>query len=123
MYFGPSEPVSLSAIAQFSSTCMYFGAELIDARAAEGLEDVPIGLIQSAIGGSQIEAWMDNETLSLCKNQSLSGGAVPENRGRLYYGMVSPFVNYSVAGWLWYQVRLQGLEGQAGGRGGVVLLL
>lgn len=30
---------------------MYFGAELIDAREAQGLEDVPIGLIQSAIGG------------------------------------------------------------------------
>lgn len=49
-----------SAWAQFSATCMYFGAELIDARAAQGLDDVPIGLIQSAIGGSQIEAWMDN---------------------------------------------------------------
>jgi sialate O-acetylesterase len=110
--FSASEPSSKtafggsqlhSAFAQFSSTCMYFGAELIDARAAEGLEPVPIGLIQSAIGGSQIEAWMDNETLGLCKDQSLTGGAVPEDRGRLYYGMVAPFVNYSVAGWLWYQ--------------------
>ena len=139
---GPNDRMH-SAFAQFSSTCMFFGAELIDARAAEGLEDVPIGLIQSAIGGSQvphishtplmrdsgsrtrlsdsiishvshiplnsefssqIEAWMDNETLSLCKNQSLVGGAVPEDRGRLYYGMTAPFVNYSVAGWIWYQV-------------------
>lgn len=92
-----------SMFAQFSSTCMYFGAELIDARAAQGLEPVPIGLIQSAIGGSQIESWMDNETLAECKNQSLTGGAVPEDRGRLYYGMTAPFVNYSVAGWVWYQ--------------------
>ena len=76
---------------------------------------MPIGLIQSAIGGSQIEAWMSaysrehikshllhlilglsstsmgvgNETLSKCKDQSLTGGAVPECAGRLYYGMVS----------------------------------
>ena len=28
---------------------------------------------------------------------------MPEDRGRLYYGMTAPFVNYSVAGWLWYQ--------------------
>ena len=24
--------------------------------------------------------------------------------GALFYGMVAPFVNYSVAGWIWYQV-------------------
>ena len=87
---GPNDRMH-SAFAQFSSTCMYFGAELIDARAAEGLEGVPIGLIQSAIGGSQIESWMDNETLGLCKDQSLTGGAVPEDRGRLYYGMTAPY--------------------------------
>ena len=35
---------------------MYFGAELIAARRERGVDqDVPIGLIQSAIGGSQIE--------------------------------------------------------------------
>eukprot|EP01050_Picozoa_sp_SAG11_P027767 SAG11_NODE_7161_length_1185_cov_0.957643_1_plen_293_part_10 len=63
-----------SAWAQFSATCMYFGAELIDAREAQGLEAVPIGLIQSAIGGSQIESWRSNETLTECKNLSLTGG-------------------------------------------------
>lgn len=40
---------------------------------------------------------------ALCKDESLSGGAIPEDNGRLYYGMIAPFVNYSVAGWLWYQ--------------------
>ena len=28
-------------------------------------------------------------------------GAVPEDQGRLFYGMVAPFANYSVAGWTW----------------------
>ena len=38
--------------AQFAATCMYFGAELIAARRARGVDgDVPVGLIQSAIGG------------------------------------------------------------------------
>ena len=100
--------VAHSAFSQFSATCMYFGVELIDARAAAGLEDVPIGLIQSAIGGSQIEAWMSNETLSTCTEQSTTtggGGALPDgsDHGQLYYGMTAPFANYSVAGWLWYQ--------------------
>jgi hypothetical protein len=99
--------VSHSAFTQFSATCMYFGVELIDAREAAGLEAVPIGLIQSAIGGSQIEAWMSNETLHECTDQSLSGGAasLPDgsDSGQLYYGMTAPFANFSVAGWLWYQ--------------------
>eukprot|EP01047_Picozoa_sp_COSAG01_P027313 COSAG01_NODE_1799_length_9205_cov_130.191302_2_plen_83_part_00 len=29
---------------------------------------------------------MSNETLLTCKNLSLTGGAVPEDSGRLYYG-------------------------------------
>lgn len=100
--------VAHSAFTQFSATCMYFGVELIDAREAAGLEAVPIGLIQSAIGGSQIEAWMSNETLRECTDQSESGGAasLPDgsDSGQLYYGMTAPFANYSVAGWLWYQL-------------------
>lgn len=103
----PGKKGQHSPWAQFSATCMYFGAELMDARRKQGLEPTPIGLIQSAIGGSQIESWMDNQTLALCKNESLSGGAIPQNQGRLYYGMIAPFVNYSVAGWLWYQVFLR----------------
>ena len=93
-----------SPFAQFAATCMYFGAELIAAREAKGVDaDVPVGLIQSAIGGSQIESWMSNETLSICRNESLTGGAIPNDSGALFYGMVAPFVNYSVAGWVWYQ--------------------
>jgi hypothetical protein len=49
----------------------------------------------------QIESWMDNQTLTECANQSLHGGAVPQDSGALYYGMVAPFANYSVAGWVW----------------------
>ena len=91
-----------SPFAQFAATCMYFGAELIAARESLGVDaTVPVGLIQSAIGGSQIESWMDNETLRLCANESLTGGAIPNDAGALYYGMVAPFVNYSVAGWIW----------------------
>ena len=46
-----------SAWAQFAATCMYFGVELIDALEAKGSADstVPIGLIQSAIGGEYTE--------------------------------------------------------------------
>lgn len=78
----------LSPYAQFSATCLYFGVELADKRAELGKDtEVPIGLIQSAIGGSQIESWMDNTTLTECTNESLSGGAIPQDSGALYYGL------------------------------------
>jgi hypothetical protein len=76
---------------------MYFGAELIAAREAKGVDaDIPIGLIQSAIGGSQIESWMSNETLLACKNESLSGGAVPQDSGALYYGMHASILGFGL---------------------------
>eukprot|EP00041_Stephanoeca_diplocostata_P026687 m.723398 g.723398 ORF g.723398 m.723398 type:complete len:865 (+) comp23021_c0_seq4:58-2652(+) len=90
---------SHSSWARFSATCMYFGAELINAKEQLGLDaDVPIGLMQSAIGGTMIEEWMSNSSLSQCSNLSQSSG-----NSALYHAMVAPFVNYSVAGWLWYQ--------------------
>ena len=52
---------SHSEWARFSATCMYFGAELIDAKQkllGQAEADVPIGLIQSAVGGTQIERWV-----------------------------------------------------------------
>jgi hypothetical protein len=44
---------------------------------------------------------VDNHTLTECTNESLSGGAVPQDSGALYYGMVAPFANYSLRGWVW----------------------
>ena len=86
----------------FSATCMYFGIEYTAALIKAGTpeEEVPpVGLIQSAVGGTHIEAWMDNETLTSCSN--ISDPGIAHN---LYYGMVCPFVNMSVDGFVWYQV-------------------
>ena len=56
----------ISALQHFSATCLYFGIELLDAL---GPEAPPIGLIETAVGGSTIEAWMANETLNRCTNE------------------------------------------------------
>ena len=91
---------------QFSASCFYFASALTDRRRAAGRSVPPIGLIQSSIGGSKIEAWMPDGALGVCANESLAGkGQSPP--GRLYNGMVAPFVNFTVSGWLWYQVSLQ----------------
>jgi hypothetical protein len=92
----------LNLLGQFSATCFYFAANLIDLLKQNNEEAYPIGLIQSAIGGSQIEAWTPDSALGLCKNESLNAnGQAPP--GRLFNGMVAPFVNMSISGCLWYQ--------------------
>ena len=82
----------LSALHTFSATCLNFAKALVD----ETDESVPIGLVQSAVGGTRIEQWIDNSTYAGCANATGTGT-------HLYYGMVTPFVNMSINGWLWYQ--------------------
>eukprot|EP00041_Stephanoeca_diplocostata_P037874 m.1453942 g.1453942 ORF g.1453942 m.1453942 type:complete len:214 (-) comp25118_c1_seq6:4685-5326(-) len=97
--------VQLNPFHSFSATCTYYAVGLTDIY---GDDAPPIGLIQSAVGGTQIEAWLDNETLGTCTNESGYNITNGINYGYgltslLYYGMVTPFLNMSVAGWAWYQ--------------------
>ena len=87
---------------QFSATCFYFASALTDRLRSQGGKVPPIGLIESAVGGSKIEAWMPDAALGECGDEDLQGtGQSPP--GRLFNGQVAPFVNMSLTGWLWYQ--------------------
>ena len=104
----PGRVFGHSAFTSFSATCMYFGAELVDARRRVGLDaQVSIGLIQSAIGGTMIEEWMSDGARAKCTGLEWQGKGrskqTDENGGGLFRGMIAPFLNYSVAGWVWYQ--------------------
>ena len=88
----------------FAAACRYFAHELTDLLIAQGHDPPPpLGMIQSAVGGTQIETWMDNATLTLCKNESLAQTGVVAPPALLYYGMAAPFINTTLTGWLWYQ--------------------
>jgi len=84
----------------FSAACAEFGRNLLEML---GESAPPIGLIQSAIGGSTIEAWSPNATTASCQNKTVAGPTAGPPRGHLFYGMVCPFVNTTLAGWVWYQ--------------------
>lgn len=138
---------------KFAATCWYFGESLTDRMMSEteahGGEIVPIGLIESAFGGTMIESWIDapkqfecsnitctanqtmhftKETEAACMAAASSANTTNNNpdilprytfdyrnldphisakgagaNGQLYNGMVLPFVNMSLKGWLWYQ--------------------
>ena len=96
---GHKQEVVLNSFHTFSATCLYFGVALSDQHAADG-PPPPIGLIQSAVGGSMIEQWVANETLADCTNLTASKTL---GRSNLFYGMIAPFVNMSISGWVFYQ--------------------
>jgi len=91
---------------QFGATCWYFAQELVEM----GVTDVPIGLINTAIGGMLIQTYMDNATIGTCHNRSTSSDKSensdeqPHYEDAQYYGsQVVPFADMTIKGWLWYQ--------------------
>jgi len=89
---------SQSMMNMFGATCLYFGQFLTDLMREAGEGDVPLGLMDVAWGGTMIEQWTDNVTSASCVNTSMK-----DSSGTLFNGMVAPFLNMSVKGWLWYQ--------------------
>jgi len=71
---------SPAAVGRFSATAFFFGRKLHEEL------NVPIGLINSSVGGTPIEAWTG-----------------PRNSGVLYNGMIAPLVPYAIRGAIWYQ--------------------
>ena len=89
---------NMSALTQFSGLCWYFAQELTDLMLANNDEAVPIGMMDLAWGGTMIEQWTTNSTTAECKNCTVNAGS-----GTLYNGMVGPFANTTLSGFLWYQ--------------------
>jgi hypothetical protein len=113
-FYGWHKPNS-STVDPFSGACWYFAQELTDIALTKN-ETAPIlGLLQSAWGGSEIDDWIKNTSISACKNASGApepnrqghvkggSGAVYPNNGALWNGMVAPFLNMTIFGALWYQ--------------------
>lgn len=92
-------PVS---IRDFSATAYYFG------RLLNEVLNVPVGLINSSWGGSQIESWMTREMLSSFPHIAMP---VPEEKVSspnkkptyLYQAMIHPLASFTVKGVIWYQ--------------------
>jgi sialate O-acetylesterase len=73
----------------FSATCYLFGQQL-----HERYPGVPIGLVSSAFGGTQIEYWMGPDPIADCKNVTQT----PSETSILWNSMVVPFLDMRLKG-------------------------
>ena len=85
-------------ISSISATAFFFADKL-----RKDL-DVPIGLVISSVGGSQIQRWMPADVVkSLNLDSESTGGA-----GALYYPMIHPIKDFTIKGVIWYQGESNG---------------
>jgi sialate O-acetylesterase len=78
----------------FSAVAYYFGRQL------HGDLKVPIGLIDTSVGGTPAEFWTSRKTLEA--NPTLKPLAQGESSG-LYNAMLAPLMPYAIRGAVWYQ--------------------
>lgn len=119
---------------RFNGVCWYFGQSLADARAADPLaaaNPIPIGLIASSVGGTDIQHWLPPWATgnATCADnncgwvEQLAPGAVQPSTtpsctnaseatvyscrsgtcSTLWHSMIAPYVNVTIASALWYQ--------------------
>ncbi|WP_437919011.1 sialate O-acetylesterase [Sphingobacterium sp. LRF_L2] len=93
---------SPETVTNFSATAYFFGKRL------RQVLKVPIGLIHSSYGGSNVEAWMDVSWLADQQDLDIprkEEGLKDKNRvpTMLYNGMIDPLAGYGIKGIIWYQ--------------------
>jgi sialate O-acetylesterase len=85
---------SMSAIGYF---CERYLNQQLDAA---GMTNIPLGFIRVCQGGTSIEEWMSQETLSAIESDEPLQLVYP---ARYYNGMIAPIQDYPIKGVLWYQ--------------------
>lgn len=88
------------SLTKFSAVGWYFASHL---HADTGLEDVPLGIIDSSFGGTSIEAWTPQESLADIPKEQISGSMFGLQPGTLFNQMIHPLFSQPIKGVLWYQ--------------------
>ncbi len=78
----------------FTGVGYYFG------RALQKQFDVPIGLINTNVGGTPAEAWTSKEALEA---EPATAKYLKQRHSDLYNAMIHPLKNYGIRGAIWYQ--------------------
>jgi sialate O-acetylesterase len=84
----------------FSAVAWYFASELLTDPA---LASIPIGLIDSSVGGTTCEGWIPNPALEKFDPKDLHDSMFGIKPGMLYNGMIAPLGRLPLKGVIWYQ--------------------
>ena len=96
---GPAvwRPCSPQSIASFSAVCYFTGRSIYRALNRQ----VPVGLIESDVGGTRIETWTSLNASDRCG--PVEDQSWPENPAFLFNGMIAPLTPLRLRAALWYQ--------------------
>lgn len=84
----------------FSAVGYYFAIELLKDPKLAG---VPIGVIDSSVGGTTCEGWIPNDTLARFDAKDLHDSMFGIKPGMLYNAMIAPLGRLGLKGVVWYQ--------------------
>lgn len=102
---------SPETVTWFSAVGYFFGKKL------QANLNVPIGLIESAWGGTPAETWMPADVIAndpLLKESAAKLPVTPwgaSSPGYIYNAMIAPIVNFDIAGAIWYQGEANVING------------
>ena len=84
----------------FSNVCYFFGRNIQAGLKIAQKKTVPIGLIGTYVGGTADELWSSPDALKKCLDPSKP---IPATDSTLWNGMISPLLNMTIKGAIWYQ--------------------
>jgi len=96
------EEADFESLKDFSAAGYFFAKKLKEEL------NVPIGMISSAVSGSEIERWAPEEVFSGKEEFKVETPKQPEeidelNAGKFYYSKIQPIAPFALKGFLWYQ--------------------
>ena len=98
-------PSNTDSLDTFSAVCYHYAEALTERFVAAGKAPPTLGLVATAIGGSTIEEWITNDVAEQCFGfqGDANGGQLNH---KLWDANVKPFLDMTLKGWLYYQVRM-----------------
>merc|ERR1740131_511858 len=105
LVFGWAESSEGQWLRRMSAVCYLYARNIQDMMAHEGEEVVPLGMVESAWGGTNIEPWSPPQALEACDCYYECNPVVDPHRcnSRLWNGMINPLKRNPFMGFLWYQ--------------------
>ncbi|MDB5104064.1 MAG: hypothetical protein JWP91_1753 [Fibrobacteres bacterium] len=89
---GKWHPCDTGSVLNFSATAYYF------AKMVHQTQKIPIGVISSNVGGTEVERWMDSSAL-----REVLPNDTDMMNGDLYRANIAPLIPYGLKGAIWYQ--------------------